>query len=65
MPAPGVKARVDRFWRAVRRLKTISEVGEENLDREFVEYIGNLRMSPSAFMVFLGVDMDLSSARTH
>jgi len=35
-------------------------VGEENLGREFVEYIGNLRMSPSAFMVFLGVDMDLS-----
>ncbi|NAZ25069.1 MAG: DUF86 domain-containing protein, partial [Thermofilum sp.] len=29
MPAPGVKARVERFWRAVRRLKTISEVGEE------------------------------------
>jgi len=153
LPAPGVKARVDRFWRAIRRLKTISEVGEErfvdnedlidaaernlqvaveatidvgealiarakniiennggkvlvshrvekilvengrvtgvrargkvyrspivvananakttflelvgeeNLDREFVEYIRNLRMSPSAFMVFLGVDMDLS-----
>lgn len=29
MPAPGVKARVERFWRAIRRLKTISEVGEE------------------------------------
>jgi len=31
VPAPGVKARVDRFWRAVRRLKTISEVGESDL----------------------------------
>jgi uncharacterized protein YutE (UPF0331/DUF86 family) len=30
MPAPGVKARVERFWRAIRRLKTISEVGEEH-----------------------------------
>jgi uncharacterized protein YutE (UPF0331/DUF86 family) len=29
VPAPGVKARVERFWRAIRRLKTISEVGEE------------------------------------
>jgi uncharacterized protein YutE (UPF0331/DUF86 family) len=29
VPTPGVKARVERFWRAIRRLKTISEVGEE------------------------------------
>jgi len=29
VPAPGVKARVERFWRAIRRLKMISEVGEE------------------------------------
>ena len=39
-------------------------VGEENLDREFVEYIKKLKMSPSCFMVFLGVDMDLSSYPT-
>ncbi len=39
-------------------------VGEENLDREFVEYIRGLRMSPSSFMVFLGVDMDLSGYPT-
>jgi len=28
VPAPGVKARIDRFWRAARRLKAISSVGE-------------------------------------
>ncbi len=39
-------------------------VGEENLDRDFVEYIKKLKMSPSCFMVFLGVDMDLSGCPT-
>jgi len=39
-------------------------VGEENLDRRFVEYIKALKMSPSCFMVFLGVDMDLSEYPT-
>ena len=39
-------------------------VGEENLDRDFVEYIKKLKMSPSCFMVFLGVDMDLSNYPT-
>lgn len=39
-------------------------VGEENLDRDFVEYIKKLKMSPSCFMVFLGVDMDLSGYPT-
>ena len=39
-------------------------VGEENLDEEFVEYIKSLKMSPSSFMVFLGVDMDLSDYPT-
>ena len=39
-------------------------VGEENLDRDFVEYIKRLKMSPSCFMVFLGVDMDLSGYPT-
>ncbi|MHC1569075.1 MAG: phytoene desaturase family protein, partial [Candidatus Syntropharchaeia archaeon] len=39
-------------------------VGEENLDRKFVEYVKKLRMSPSCFMVFLGVDMDLSDYPT-
>jgi len=35
VPAPGVKARVERLWRAIRRLKTISEVGEERfIDNE-------------------------------
>ncbi|OYT51724.1 MAG: all-trans-retinol 13,14-reductase, partial [Desulfurococcales archaeon ex4484_217_2] len=44
-------------------------VGEEYLDREFVEYIKSqyiksLKMSPSCFMVFLGVDTDLSNYPT-
>ncbi|MEN2974866.1 MAG: NAD(P)/FAD-dependent oxidoreductase [Candidatus Caldarchaeales archaeon] len=39
-------------------------VGEDYLDKKFVNYIKNLRMSPSAFMVFLGVDMDLSDYPT-
>jgi len=39
-------------------------VGEENLNRKFVEYIKKLKMSPSCFMVFLGVDMDLSDYPT-
>lgn len=39
-------------------------VGEEHLSREFVENIKSLKMSPSCFMVFLGVDMDLSGYPT-
>lgn len=39
-------------------------VGEENLDKKFVEYIKNLRMSSSCFIVFLGVDIDLSNYPT-
>ena len=39
-------------------------VGEEKLDRKSVEYIKSLRMSPSCFMVFLGIDMDLSEYPT-
>jgi len=39
-------------------------VGEEKLDRDFAEYIKKLKMSPSCFMVFLGVDMDLSGYPT-
>jgi len=36
-------------------------VGEDHLDRDFVRYIRCLKMFPSAFVVYLGVDMDLSS----
>lgn len=39
-------------------------VGKENLDGEFVDYVKGLKMSPSCFMVFLGVGMDLSSYPT-
>ena len=39
-------------------------IGEENLDRKFANYIKNLKMSPSAFLVFLGVDLNLSDYPT-
>jgi all-trans-retinol 13,14-reductase len=35
-------------------------VGEEKLDDEFIEYIKKLKMSPSCFVVYLGVNLDLS-----
>ncbi|KUK01332.1 MAG: phytoene desaturase family protein [Methanobacteriales archaeon] len=34
------------------------------MDSKFVDYIKGLKMSPSAFMVFLGVDIDLSNYPT-
>ncbi len=39
-------------------------VGEDKLSREFIEYVKGLRMSPSCFMVFLGVNMNLSNYPT-
>lgn len=39
-------------------------VGEGKLDKDFVELIKGLKMSPSCFMTFLGVDMDLSNYPT-
>jgi all-trans-retinol 13,14-reductase len=39
-------------------------VGEKNLDEKFIEYIKGLKMSPSCFMVFLGLNMDLSNYPT-
>ncbi len=39
-------------------------VGDNNLDTEFAEYIKGLKMSLSSFMVFLGVDMNLSNYPT-
>lgn len=39
-------------------------VGEDDLDKEFAEHIEGLKMSPSCFMVFLGVDMELSNYPT-
>ena len=39
-------------------------VGDEHLDKGFFEYIKGLKMSPSCFIVFLGVDMDLSGYPT-
>lgn len=40
-------------------------VREKNLDKKFIDYIKNLKMSTSCFVVFLGVDMDLSDYPTH
>lgn len=56
--APAVVANVNA------RKVFLELVGEEHLDREFVKYVKSLRMPPSAFMVFLGVDVDLSSYPT-
>ncbi|HDI75577.1 MAG: all-trans-retinol 13,14-reductase [Thermoprotei archaeon] len=39
-------------------------IEEKHLGRKYVEYIKSLKMSPSCFMVFLGVDMDLSQYPT-
>jgi all-trans-retinol 13,14-reductase len=36
----------------------------ENLDRDYMQYIKGLKMSPSCFLVFLGIDMDLSNYPT-
>ncbi len=39
-------------------------VGDNNLDKEFTEYIKGLKMSLSFYMVFLGVDINLSNYPT-
>jgi all-trans-retinol 13,14-reductase len=39
-------------------------VGEEHLDKNFVSYLNSLKMSPSCFMLFLGLDMDLEGYPT-
>ncbi|MBU0620148.1 FAD-dependent oxidoreductase [Patescibacteria group bacterium] len=39
-------------------------VGGENLDKKFLEYIKGLKMSFSCFVVYLGVNMDLSNYPT-
>lgn len=46
------------------RTSFLELVGEENLDQEFIEYIKGLKTSHSCFMVFLKVDLDLSSYPT-
>jgi len=63
--AIGVRCR-DNVFRAPIVVANAKEVflelvDREYLDKNFVEYIKNLKMSPSAFMVFLGVDIDLSN----
>lgn len=39
-------------------------VGKQHLDKGFVDYIESLKMSPSCFTVFLGVNLDLSNYPT-
>jgi len=63
----GVKAG-GRFYRsrvvvANANAKTVflELVDREHISKKFIDYISSLKMSPSAFMVFLGVDMDLSN----
>ena len=38
--------------------------GTNNLDKKYAEYVKGLKMSPSCFMVFLGVDINLSNYPT-
>ena len=66
----GVKVR-DKVFRSpivvanVNAKTTFLElIDEKNLDKKFIEYIKSLKMSPSCFLVFLGVDMDLSNYPT-
>ena len=46
------------------KLVFLKLIDEKHLEKSFIDYIKGLKMSPSAFMVFLGVDMDLSSYPT-
>ena len=39
-------------------------INRKHLDKKFIDYIRSLKMSPSCFMVFLGVNMDLSEYPT-
>jgi all-trans-retinol 13,14-reductase len=67
-----IGARVgDRIFKApvvvsnVNARTTFLELIERShLSKDFTEYIEGLKMSPSCFMVFLGVDMDLSGYPT-
>jgi len=37
VPTPGVKVRIDRFWRAIRRPRELSEVSKESLLRTMIK----------------------------
>lgn len=64
--ARGVQARDTLFTSHVvvsnanARTTFLQLVGENNLDRKYIEYIAGLKMSISCFMVFLGIDMELA-----
>jgi uncharacterized protein YutE (UPF0331/DUF86 family) len=58
MPAPGVKARVDRFWRAIKRLQTILNVGEE----QFIENEDLIDASERNLQVAVEAMIDVSEA---
>ena len=66
----GVKA-MDKIFRshvvvsnANAKTTFLELAGANNIDKKYAEYINGLKMSPSCFMVFLGVDMDLSNYPT-
>jgi uncharacterized protein YutE (UPF0331/DUF86 family) len=58
MPAPGVKARVDRFWRAIKRLQTILNVSEE----QFIENEDLIDASERNLQVAVEAMIDLREA---
>jgi len=68
--AAGVRAGRRRFRSPIvvananARTVMLELVGEEYLPSTYAEWMRGLRMGPSAFMVFLGLDMDLSGYPT-
>ena len=58
MPTPGVKARVDRFWRAIKRLQTILNVSEE----QFIENEDLIDASERNLQVAVEAMIDVSEA---
>jgi uncharacterized protein YutE (UPF0331/DUF86 family) len=58
MPAPGVKARIDRFWRAIKRLQKISSVSME----QFIENEDLIDASERNLQVAIEATIDVSEA---
>jgi len=58
MPSPGVKARIDRFWRAIRRLEELSSVDAER----FVSDENLIDACERNFQVAIEATIDVSEA---
>lgn len=66
----GVKVRDEIFKAPIvvsnvnAKITFLELVKEKNLDKKFIDYIKGLKMSISCFVVYLGVDLDLSNYST-